>query len=584
MPVTEHLLTAIRLLLILAGISLLGLAYWVRATEEGTAIRPFVALLALVGVFAIGDGIVAPRTQGLALVWAFAYMLIPVAFAAFVVEYYGLPYLATRGQRVAFLAPVVVGIAGSAFIVLSPSMATPSVMAGGVTTAAPSYPSIINEAASLADSIGIFYAGGLMLAAMGLLFRTCRRYAHLDTRLGAALSFVGLWPWVSYLSHTVIFDFLTLQTILASTAGAYVLSALAAGFVVSTGRLFEATPAAGTLGPETVLADLADPVFVVDRDDRIVRLNEQAATTFGTTIEASIGEPFESVVGETIDAFDEQGCLELPVENGARHFEGTVAKVEDRHGRTPGRAIVVRDVTQRRLRGQRLTVLNRVLRHNLRNRMSSIIGRAELLADGGVERDDVAEDILTAADDLVTLGERAREVEEMMAVSPQQETEAGVNLVVRSIVEEVGATYPEVGIRTNVDEDLTVPVDPRILEPVLHNVVENAAEHNDAVTPEVSVEATVDDDRPEFVRLTVGDNGPGIPDAERAVIRDAEESPLEHGSGLGLWAVSWGVTRIGGDLSIEGNSPRGTRVTIWIPRQTGSIGTTSLGAASATAD
>jgi signal transduction histidine kinase len=389
---------------------------------------------------------------------------------------------------------------------------------------------------------------------------------------------------VSYLTTPVTFGSLSLPLILAGTAAGYGLSALAAGFVVSTGRLFEATPAAGTLGPETVLADLADPVIVVDRSDRIVRLNEQAAASFGTTVEESVGQSFTDVVGVPFDAFDGPDCIELTIGGRTRYFEGTAAAVEDRHGRTPGRAVVIRDVTNRRLRGQRLTVLNRVLRHNLRNQMTSIIGRAEMLADGGTQQDGLAEGIITTADDLVTLGERAREVEQMMSVAPNPDTETSVELVVRTVVETVGAEYPEVAIRSDVDADLTVPVDERILAPVLRNVVENAAQHNDAETPEIDITARVAPDRQGFVALTVTDNGPGIPDEEQTVIRDAEESPLEHGSGLGLWAVYWGVTRMGGELEFAEQDPRGATVRIRVPGRTGATADPVAAAPSAGAD
>jgi signal transduction histidine kinase len=234
---------------------------------------------------------------------------------------------------------------------------------------------------------------------------------------------------------------------------------------------------------------------------------------------------------------------------------------------------VVRDVTRRRLRGQRLTVLNRVLRHNLRNRMTSIIGRAELLTDADRDEDELAEGILTTADDLVTLGERAREVEQIMSVTPRAGEATRLATVVESVIETVGAAFPAVAIRTDVDPNLSVPVDERILEPVLRNLVENAAEHNDAETPTVDVTADVDPDRPDAVAVTVADNGPGIPERERAVIRDGEESPLEHGSGLGLWAVYWGVTRTGGDLSFVAEEPGGARVVVRLPRGASEVAT-----------
>lgn len=60
------------------------------------------------------------------------------------------------------------------------------------------------------------------------------------------------------------------------------------------------------------------------------------------------------------------------------------------------------------------------------------------------------------------------------------------------------------------------------------------------------------------VEVGVADDGPGIPDHERAVLEDGRETPLEHGSGLGLWIVVW---KSGGAVEFEPNDPEGTVVT-----------------------
>jgi signal transduction histidine kinase len=94
------------------------------------------------------------------------------------------------------------------------------------------------------------------------------------------------------------------------------------------------------------------------------------------------------------------------------------------------------------------------------------------------------------------------------------------------------------------------------------NLLNNAIEHNDAERPSVRVSVEPTDGDGRYVRIRVADNGPGIPEAEREVLREGTETPLEHGSGLGLWIVYWIATMSGGDITFEENDGRGSVVTL----------------------
>jgi signal transduction histidine kinase len=97
---------------------------------------------------------------------------------------------------------------------------------------------------------------------------------------------------------------------------------------------------------------------------------------------------------------------------------------------------------------------------------------------------------------------------------------------------------------------------------VIQNVVENAAQHNTHPHPEVWVDVEADE---EAVRVTVRDNGPGINDEELALLERGAETPLNHGSGLGLALIVWGTEIIGGRVAIEERDPVGTVVTVELP-------------------
>ena len=61
----------------------------------------------------------------------------------------------------------------------------------------------------------------------------------------------------------------------------------------------------------------------------------------------------------------------------------------------------------------------------------------------------------------------------------------------------------------------------------------------------------------EWVDVLVVDDGPGIPEAERAAVTGARDiTQLQHGSGLGLWLVRWAVESVGGDVGFERRDER----------------------------
>jgi signal transduction histidine kinase len=70
------------------------------------------------------------------------------------------------------------------------------------------------------------------------------------------------------------------------------------------------------------------------------------------------------------------------------------------------------------------------------------------------------------------------------------------------------------------------------------------------------------------VVVEVSDDGPGIPEGEFSPIADGGEGALDHGSGIGLWIVSWSVAAVGGELHVD-TGDGGTTVAISLPAADG---------------
>ena len=67
------------------------------------------------------------------------------------------------------------------------------------------------------------------------------------------------------------------------------------------------------------------------------------------------------------------------------------------------------------------------------------------------------------------------------------------------------------------------------------------------------------------VRVSVADNGPGLPAGDRSKLFMPYYSTKGRGSGLGLAIVRRIVAEHGGSIEAGDNAPRGTRFTIELP-------------------
>ena len=246
-----------------------------------------------------------------------------------------------------------------------------------------------------------------------------------------------------------------------------------------------------------------------------------------------------------------------------RRFEAVGVNLAE-ESTVQGIVINARDVTSRRRYEQRLKVLNRVLRHDLRNEVNVIQGHADLLLDRRLtaEAKQNARVIRRKADTLAELGEQTRKLDYTLHQTDGVEKPVEVTELLRERLDEIQAKFPAAIITRELPDEQWVLADD-LIDSALMNIVDNAIEHNDRIAPQIAVvlERVTRDDV-DYVEIRVADDGPGIPDAERRVFVEGTETPLSHGSGLGLWLTEWIVTRSSGRLAFAENDPRGTVVTI----------------------
>jgi len=146
--------------------------------------------------------------------------------------------------------------------------------------------------------------------------------------------------------------------------------------------------------------------------------------------------------------------------------------------------------------------------------------------------------------------------------------------VARGVGELYEPLADENGLVLTIDAPAAAPVrgNRELVSQALANLVDNAIKYAAPAAapagghPEIEISAACQGDR---VLLTVADNGPGIPAADRARAVERfvrlEQSRSQPGSGLGL-SLALAVAHLhGGDLKLEDNQP-GLRTVISLPR------------------
>ncbi len=359
-----------------------------------------------------------------------------------------------------------------------------------------------------------------------------------------------------------------------------------------------------------LLRDLLDNtavlVLVLDPNGSIVLANRRAADLAGIRETAAVGLTLESLYGPSArpllkvllrarerDITVEQE-LELTTPNGTHGWQVVCFPLAREQGETYAFGIVATDLTERaRAEADRrardasvqqaqklesLGVMAGGIAHDFNNILGAIIGNTDLAREALSSAPADIDDASHALERISTAGRRAAELTRQMLAyagraSLRRDT-IDLRQVVNDIVPIVRAAQSK-KVRIDVAPMSTpywVKCDPAQLSQVILNLVTNAAEAIGDANGTVTVEAQLYDaplpssiesaddtsadhsgepanDR--WVRLSVIDNGPGIPADVQGRIFDPFFSTKESGRGLGLSAVRGIVRSLGGVLQLE---------------------------------
>ncbi|HEY7968941.1 MAG TPA: ATP-binding protein, partial [Candidatus Limnocylindrales bacterium] len=339
------------------------------------------------------------------------------------------------------------------------------------------------------------------------------------------------------------------------------------------------------------LFDGSPEAVLVQSIDRIVLdANPAARRLYGDDL---IGRDVDELVGDGEDrtTIDDAGVA---------HYTGTGHRLDGSTfpeevdvrwielGGEPRMLSIVRDLTERSrlqaelVQAQKMEAIGLLVAgvaHELNNPLASIVAFSQLLRTDPV----LPEDLRTQADRLIQEANRTRTIVDNLLDFARQRPPERVPTDLRALVESTLGlqsyllTRGRLTVAVDIPADLPlVMVDRSQLQQVLVNLTLNAAQAIDAESrpgritiraARIDASGDGESDGGPIVRITVADDGPGIPPEilDRLFVPFVSTKPPGAGTGLGL-SVSFGIVAAhGGTIRHEANADGGATFVIELP-------------------
>ncbi|MDP6516820.1 MAG: nitrogen regulation protein NR(II) [Alphaproteobacteria bacterium] len=347
--------------------------------------------------------------------------------------------------------------------------------------------------------------------------------------------------------------------------------------------------------PAAVLYALATAVMVLDRDCRIELVNAAAEQLLGASAgfltERDLSElipedsPLIALVRQVLaqgNSVAEYGLRLAGPKIGARYLDVEVAPLADDKGARVVVSLVERSMARRMDRqlsqgrtARSVAGMAAVLAHEIKNPLSGIRGAAQLLEHSVSDPDRELTQLICSETD------RIRGLVDRMEVfsddRPLQRDQVNIHDVLQQVHRlAVSGFARHVRFKEHYDPSLPSVFGNRDqLLQVFLNLVKNAAEAVPRRNGEIvlstrfrhGIRISVSGSRDRLqlpIVVTVGDNGPGIPEDLRQVIFEPFVTTKANGTGLGLSLVAKIIEDHGGVVEVE-SKPRRTVFSMLLP-------------------
>lgn len=312
---------------------------------------------------------------------------------------------------------------------------------------------------------------------------------------------------------------------------------------------------------------------IVDANERLERLygyttaalREMDITVVSANTYGDTQQEITRRIQATVDTSPQTFEWRIKPKSGRLRWVEMTLSTFPQNGRTYVLAEVT-DSTDHKHNDRRVSLLQRVLRHNLRNEINVITGFAGELVDAAATTpvETCAEKIDTSARNLSRVAESVKQIEATITSEATTRTRRSAKAAVENIATDVRATHPTATITVVEAPPLWVDVD-KTFDYAIRHAIENGIEHADCEAPTVNV-TIGESPNTGRVEIQIDDDAPSIPPMELSALDDQQVTTTTyHGSGCGLFVMKWCIESLGGELRIEPATDRGNSVYFYLP-------------------
>ncbi|MFN8845724.1 MAG: sensor histidine kinase [Bdellovibrionales bacterium] len=336
---------------------------------------------------------------------------------------------------------------------------------------------------------------------------------------------------------------------------------------------------------EVVLGHISTGVISVDKKGVISTINRHAADLLKISTEDFLGRPVRElltteyfrVFAEMLKSMQEYRLetlrreLTVNIEGESLPLSLNLSILKDQDGEEIGKVLVFDDLSPivSAQRAAAWTEVARRIAHEIKNPLTPIKLAAERLHRkfGDDIKDPAFRDciqvIVHQVDDMKNL---VNEFSQFARLPQSKPTPGLLNEIIQQTLNLFVNAHSGFDIKSRLDSQIPVfKFDADQLKRVLTNLIDNAvAACSKSPQPQITVTSEFDAQL-KTVRLTVVDNGSGIPAQDRQRIFEPYFSTKEGGTGLGLSIVKRVIEDHGGYIRALPNEPHGTKMVIEIP-------------------